>query len=128
MRALDIALFLILLNFSANFMMASGIFGDEKLGVYYGPDILGTIQSNYAPQQKEDVNYVLLGLSTFGFILSSMIVILFILAYSTILLPIFLGQLGLPTELTLMITTMAWIMYILGYRQFAARMSTEGLA
>ena len=128
MRALDIAIFLILLNFSVNFINSSGIFGDEKMGVYYGPDILQTIQSSYAPQQKEDINYVLLGLSTFGFILSSMIVLLFILGYSTILLPVFLLQLGLAAEFNLMLTTMVWVFYIIGYRQFAARMSTEGLA
>lgn len=128
MKAYDIALFMVCILFSINFIAASQVFGDT--GVYYA-DLATTIQgdlqgSGVAPQSDEALSYPELAISAFGLLVRSLIAIILVFAYSTILLPLFLGMLGLPGVATAPITMIVWLSYIIGYAQYRARSTLQG--
>jgi len=128
MKAYDIALFMICFLFSINLWAASGVFGDT--GVYYA-DIAESIQGNLqsegvAPTQEDALSYPELAISAFGLLVRSLVAILLVFAYSTILLPLFLGMLGLPAVATAPLTMIVWMSYIIGYAQYRARSTLQG--
>jgi hypothetical protein len=128
MKAYDNALFLVCLLFATNFIAASQIFGDT--GVYYA-DLAESIQGDLgsggvSPQQDEALSYPELAISAFGLLVRSLVAILLVFAYSTILLPLFLNQLGLPAVAMAPITMVVWMSYIIGYAQYRARSTLQG--
>lgn len=128
MKAYDNALFLVCLLFATNFIAASGIFGET--GVYYA-DIASSIQGDLgsggvSPQQDEALSYSELAISAFGLLVRSLVAILLVFAYSTILLPLFLNQLGLPPVAMAPITMVVWMSYVIGYTQYRARSTLQG--
>ena len=128
MKAYDTALYLISLVFCVNLISASGIFGDT--GVYYGDiaeSISGGLQSEgVAPGSDETISYPELAISSFGLLIRSLIAMLLVFAYSTILLPVFISQLGLPLVVSAPITMIVWMTYIIGYAQYRARSTLQG--
>jgi hypothetical protein len=128
LKAYDIALFLIFLLFSINFITASGVLGSD-VNVYFGGYAQSINQSvtGAAPQVGEEISYPELAISSFGLLVRTLVVVILILLYSTILLPVFLGQLGLPAEMNAMITVGVWITYVIGYNQYRARSTLQGL-
>jgi|SRR3990172_10214181 len=129
MKAYDIAIFLIFLMLSMNILIASNVFGTD-ININYGTKISilsSTVQSSgYAPSEKEEISYSELAISAFGLLVKSLIVIIMIFAYATILLPIFLYQLSLPGEINTALTIGVWIIYIIGYAQYKSRSSLLG--
>jgi len=128
MKAYDVALFLMALIFCVNIVAASGIFGD--VGIYYA-DIADSISSGLqsdgiAPAADDTISYAELAISSFGLLVRSLIAILLVFGYSTILLPIFISQLGLPAVVTAPITMIVWMTYIIGYAQYRARSTLQG--
>ena len=136
MKAYDIALFMVCLLFSINFLAVSQIFGDT--GIYYA-DIANTIcdatsgscsgdlgSSGIAPQTDEALSYPELAISAFGLLVRSLLAIVLVFAYSTFLLPMFLSLLGLPAVATAPITMIVWMSYIIGYAQYRARSTLQG--
>lgn len=136
MKAYDIALFMVSLLFSINFLAASQVFGDT--GIYYA-DIANTIcestsgscqgdlgSSGVAPQTDEALSYPELAISAFGLLVRSLVAIVLVFAYSTFLLPVFLNLLGLPAVATAPITMVVWMSYIIGYAQYRARSTLQG--
>lgn len=128
MKGYDIAVFLLFLMFSLNIIASSGIFGSD-VSVYFGAD-LANIQGNIegmAPRQTEEMSYPELAISSFGLLVRSLVAVLLILLYSTILLPVFLFMLGLPAVITAPITFGVWLAYVIGYNQYRGRSSIQGL-
>ena len=136
MKAYDIALFMVCLLFSINFLAVSQIFGNT--GIYYA-DIANTIcdatsgscsgdlgGSGIAPQTDEALSYPELAISAFGLLVRSLLAIVLVFAYSTFLLPLFLSLLGLPAVATAPITMIVWMSYIIGYAQYRARSTLQG--
>jgi len=128
MKAFDNALYLVSFLFAINLISASQVFGDT--GVYYG-DIANQIQgdlggSGVAPKNDEALSYPELAISSFGLLVRSLLAMVLVFAYSTFLLPLFLGQLGLPAIVTAPITMVVWMSYIIGYAQYRARSTLQG--
>lgn len=127
MKGYDIAVFLIFLMFAINIIASSGIFGTD-VSIYFGAD-LARIQSDIegmSPRQSEELSYPELAISSFGLLVRSLVAVLLILLYSTILLPIFLFMLGLPAVITAPITFGVWLAYVIGYNQYRGRSSLLG--
>lgn len=127
MKGYDIAVFLIFLMFSINIIASSGIFGND-VGIYFGAD-MANIQSDLegmAPRQSEELSYPELAISSFGLLVRSLVAVLLILLYSTVLLPVFLFMLGLPAVITAPITFGVWLAYVIGYNQYRGRSSLLG--
>lgn len=98
--------------------------------VYYGDkaiEISSKIQEpGVAPGNDEALSYPELAISAFGLLIRSLVAIILIFVYSTILLPMFLGQLGLPFDINAALTTGTWISYVIGYAQYRARSTLQG--
>lgn len=124
MKAYEIALFLIMLNASFNIINASGIFGDSTL--YYGQGILSSIQS-IAPPSGTDIGILEFAVSLVGLVIQSLIALLMILCYATILLPFMFWQIGLPAVISGPLTLGVWIAYAIGYNQWKSGRNIGGL-
>lgn len=128
MKGYDIAVFMLFLMFSINIIASSGIFGTD-VSIYFGAD-LASIQSKLegaAPGETEDMSYPELAISSFGLLVRSLVAVLLILLYSTILLPAFLFMLGLPAVINAPITFGVWLAYIIGYNQYRGRSTIRDL-
>lgn len=127
MKGYDIAVFLIFLMFSINIIASSGIFGSD-VSIYFGAD-LASIQEDIegmAPREAEEMSYPELAISSFGLLVRSLVAVLLVLLYSTVLLPVFLFMLGLPAVITAPITFGVWLAYVIGYNQYRARSTLLG--
>lgn len=129
MKIYEITLFLIMLNVSFNVVNSMGIWGDSQ--IYYGGDIAGALRSE-SPQAGAQQSYSALQTiaATFGLLLDALVKLLFIIAYSTILFPVMLSQVGLnpltdPTGIGLALTTGYWLSLIIGYLQFISRTNIQ---
>jgi hypothetical protein len=125
MKGFDIAIFTILLVFSFNIVSASGILGDYHSSY---TDIAESINSTIvstSPKQSEEISYTQLAISAFGLLVQSLVIVIAVVAYSTILLPYFLGSLGLPASFNAAITICVWIAYLITYAQYKARSNLE---
>ena len=115
--------------FCVNIIGASGMMGSD-FHVYYGEktkSIADSVQApGVAPQNDEALSYPELAISAFGLLIRSLVAIILIFVYSTILLPVFLSQLGLPFDITAPITAGVWIAYVIGYAQYRARSTIQG--
>lgn len=141
MRAFDIAMFLICVLGAANILAASHFIESDHdcgnpghnpcdINIYYGAPI-AKIQSEVsapgiAPQNDEVLGYTEIAVSAFGLLIRSLVAIVLIFGYITLLLPLFLNQLHLPAEVTAIITLGVWLTYIIGYMQFRSRSTLLG--
>ena len=143
MKGYDISIFVIFLMFSANILSASGFLdssdcgqpGKEPCGAWkiYDTTNAHTLNSTFhgadmAPTSENDlIAYAKAAISQFGLLLDALIGIIKIIAYSSILVPVFLGNLGfIPTEVNAAITIGVWISYIVAIMQFKSRSSLMG--
>lgn len=123
MKAYEVALFLLMFNASINIVNNMGIWGDET--IYYGQGIQTSMES-VDPTGTEEISYLGLAISGFGLLVQSLIAVVLILGYSTVLLPAMLWQLGIPAAFNGVFTLGVWITYIIGYSQYKARTSFLG--
>lgn len=140
MKAYDIAVFLICFLGALNILSASGFLDSPNCGTgtnepcfagHYDIGLFNDIRNRVqgpgvAPQNDETLSNLEIVQSAFGLLIRSIVAILAIFAYITILLPVFLGYIGLPDSLTAMITLGTWISYVIGYAQYKARSTLQG--
>jgi len=124
MRALNIIGFLLMLQLSFVVVNAMNIFPGFSLGVWTGLDIVDTLTS-FMPKTTDTTSYAILSLMSFvGFFVQSLIFVIMMFGYATILFPFFLGQLNLPIEVNTLLTAGVWIVYLVDYNEYRSRMKT----
>lgn len=121
MKAYEIALFLMLANACFNIVNFMGIWGGSQ--IYYGPGISENLQ---AAAPSSSIGTVELIISAVSLVVQSLIALLLIIAYSTILLPAFLFQVGMMPIFNMVFTLGVWITYIIGYTQWKAGRTMMG--
>ena len=125
MRALNVAGVLIFINFAIAFINAMNLFPGTSIGEHMSPDIVGTLET-FFPKTDDKASYALLSLMLYvGFFIQSILFFVVVLGNITILLPFFLTDtLHLPVEVTLPITAGVWLVYLIDYNEYRARMKT----
>lgn len=123
MKAYDVALFFLVLNAAINVVNEMNL-DSNKLDYRSG---ISDELKRTAPQEGDKVSNVELNTvaSTFGMLISGIVFVLKILAYSTVLFPIMLNNVGIGavSALGLLLTTVYWLTMIIGYVQFSSRSS-----
>lgn len=141
MRAYDIAILLICVVGAVNILAASHFLESDRycgspghnpcdINIYYGPQltkISNEVQGpGVAPQNDEVLSYSEIAISAFGLLIRSLVAIVLIFGYITLLFPIFLDQLQLPADVNAILTVGVWATYIVGYAQFRSRSTLLG--
>lgn len=140
MKAFDIFMFLIAFMFAANILVVSGFlnspYNDDGtpctsncgVDVYYGDDIQNVISkfTSFTPTPGEELSYPELAISAFGLLIRTLVIMVFVLLYATILMPFFLAQLGVPLVVNTAISTLTTISAVIGYNQYKARSTLLG--
>ncbi len=141
MKAYDIFWFIVAFMFSANILAASGIFDStlnddgtpcirncgisENYGVEIGK--INQTMTDSVPQKGEELGIQELTISAFGLLIRSLVIMVVVILYSTILMPVFLYQLGLPEPVIAAFSLFTLITAVIGYNQYRARSSLLGV-
>ena len=124
MRALNIMGSLIFIQLAIAMVNYANIIPGNPIGGYMGQDI-ATALIPYQPSTSETTSYGILNLMAFvGFLIQSILFFVFLIGYTTVLLPALLQQLGLPLLINGIVTTGVWMSYIIDYNEYRARMRT----